>query len=156
MKVIRNIFSFFFGFRGRIGRLHYFIFLILYMPISLIFIGLPNPISNIPLSLILLSLLLLLLITRYSHTIRRVHDYNKNAFDSGLFMATFFSDFIALYNTIMKGGELGYLITLILLAISVISMIILIFIKGDQEENKFGPKPVSFWKKIITAIKKYN
>lgn len=175
MNTIKKIFSFFLGFKGRIGRLHYFIFLILYTLISLFVINFSitilkhtipnilqrsNAIEILFTLLIIISIQILIFRIKYSHIIRRIHDYNKQDSESSLFLAICLSDFIFVFIYIIETfsyysmKELYYLATLVLSLISIISMFILVFIKGDQGNNKFGPKPILFWKKDNIEIKK--
>ncbi|MCK3654599.1 hypothetical protein A4G19_02080 [Pasteurellaceae bacterium Macca] len=108
---------------------------------------------------------------RYSHLIRRVHDFNYKITNSALFYTILLSDLVYLFigipelysfsdsiTPIYNGTSLigvktassqPYLFFLCGF-ISSICLIRLAFIKGTDGENDFGAKPVPFWKKAKT------
>ena len=104
MNMIKNAFAFAFcfSFEGKIGRLHYTIFLliayfwgiiwntIIFPPILYVILvimraafGVTGELVAFGLAMIVSPLVLLLL--KFSHVIRRIHDLNLSAFDSYLF-----------------------------------------------------------------------
>lgn len=165
MNTIKNIFRFFFGFKGRIGRLHYSVFLLsftamyFFFPFSLtrpirmssynLIHSLSSPVvytpdiisSAIAFSLILIITTIFLLI-KYSHITRRIHDYNKKVSNSSLYSIILLLDIISLPIMLIISP-----IYIIVFSISIICMISLAFIKGDDEENNFGKPQILFWKK---------
>ncbi|KMK51206.1 hypothetical protein RO21_07620 [[Actinobacillus] muris] len=161
MNTIKNIFRFFFGFKGRIGRLHYALSLLVLTVISLIMVGFPTVISqNISYSImrgtfasaevvfltVVFALVALLLILKYSHIVRRVHDLNKKATASNLFQTILWIDIISLF-TLFITSDIKILVNLAMTVIHIGCIIALAVKKGNEGKNDFGKPQIPFWKK---------
>lgn len=153
MNLIKRFFGFFFGFNGRIGRLHFAIFLPFLLVIYVFIVGFLsilapsyNASDRLAFIGIVLAIVAIFYVLKYSHLTRRVHDLNKKAMDSSLFTAIFWVDIISTIFTLMNSHILR-LLSLPLALISILCIIILAFKKGDQEENNFGKPQIPFWKK---------
>lgn len=102
MNMIKNVFAFCFSFKGRIGRLHYAIFLLvayfwgiiwntfIFPPLLyliLVFMRVAFGVSGELIGFGIAAIMspIILLILKFSHVIRRIHDLNLSAFDSYLF-----------------------------------------------------------------------
>lgn len=158
MNSIKNFFGFFFGFKGRIGRLHYTFFLlvlaVIYLFASMILelmnIGrvlYNNPTTRYTEYLVYLSAIFtLLIVLKYSLIIRRIHDFNEKATGNKLFQAILWIDILSLFSLLIT-SEIKYFINLAMTVVSISCLIMLAFTKGDIEENYFGKPQVPFWKK---------
>lgn len=162
MNKLRRCWNFFFGFNGRISRLHFAIFLpflvITFMAINFLFFIFSKAIT--PLSIqrsstseiilviaILIIAVVFYLLLKYSHIARRVHDYNKDFWGSKLSSTIVVFEVIATIVSLNGKSEFALLSVYLMGIIGLICLISLAFIKGTEGENNFGPKPVPFWKK---------
>ncbi|QHB17367.1 DUF805 domain-containing protein [Mannheimia pernigra] len=158
MNSLKNFFGFFFGFKGRIGRLHYALFLLVLavnylfasMILELMNIGrvlYNNPTTRYTEYLVYLSAIFaLLIVLKYSLIIRRIHDFNEKATGNKLFQAILWTDILSLFNLSIT-YEMKHFVNLAMTVISISCLIILAFKKGDIKENDFGKPQIPFWKK---------
>lgn len=162
MNSIKSFFSFFFGFKERIGRLHYAIFLPVFAVIYLFiagFLALIGPKLNYHITngtfgseedflglAIIFAVVALVFVFKYSHIVRRIHDLNKNAKDTNLFQTVLWIDILSPF-TLLINSDIKLLINLAMTVISISCLITLAFKKGNEGENDFGKPQVPFWKK---------
>lgn len=162
MNSLRNFLGFFFGFNGRIGRLHYGLFLSVFTIIYLFitgFITLINQnISNRTMRgtfgsaedflflAVTFAVVALILVFKYSHIVRRIHDLNKKATDTNLFQTILWIDILSPF-TLLITSDIKLLVNLVMTVLSISCLITLAFKKGNEGENDFGKPQVPFWKK---------
>lgn len=153
MDIIKNIFSFFFGFKGRISRLHYAVFLPLFLILSVIGNTFSLTISKMTkqefdfqflIWATYIGVFALIMLFKYSHITRRTHDFNKSFWDGGIALTIITLEIVMVIMS-FKGADLG--IYYICGAVSLVFLIILGLVKGTDGENDYGKKPVPFWKK---------
>lgn len=163
MNTIKNVFQFFFGFKGRIGRLHYALFLPIFTVSYLFVVGFLIVVSqNISYSImrgtfgsakdlgsltILFASAALFLILKYSHIVRRIHDLNKEATASDLFQTILCIDILSLF-TLLGTSDIIILVNLAITVIHIGCIIALAVKKGNEGENDFGNPQIPFWKKL--------
>lgn len=162
MNSIKSIFGFFFGFKGRIGRLHYGLFLPVFTIIYLFitgFITLINQnISNRTMRgtfgstedflflAVTFAVVALILVFKYSHIVRRIYDLNKKATDTNLFQTILWIDILSPF-TLLITSDIKLLVNLVMTVLSISCLITLAFKKGNEGENDFGKPQIPFWKK---------
>ncbi|QLB42223.1 DUF805 domain-containing protein [Mannheimia pernigra] len=146
MNSLKNFFGFFFGFKGRIGRLHYALFLLV-LAVSYLFASMilelmnigrvlyNNPTTRYTEYLVYLSAIFaLLIVLKYSLIIRRIHDFNEKATGNKLFQAILWADILSLFNLSIT-YEMKHFVNLAMTVISISCLIILAFKKGDIKEG---------------------
>ncbi|TGZ98602.1 DUF805 domain-containing protein [Rodentibacter pneumotropicus] len=159
MNKLKKTWNFLFGFKGRIGRLHFAIFLPFFIISLFVFntlayvflkgLNSPSTIKNssvyeiIFFAAIVLVLVVLVTIFKYSHIVRRIHDYDKSFGNSGLGIIIALVEIIGTFISLSGKGEYTFFLGFI----SIICLISLVFIKGTKGANQFGAKPIPFWKK---------
>ncbi|MBF0750735.1 MULTISPECIES: DUF805 domain-containing protein [unclassified Pasteurella] len=158
MNKLKKTWNFLFGFKGRIGRLHFAIFLLFFIISLFVFntlayvflqgLNSPSTIKNFSVyeiiffAAIVLVLVVLVTIFKYSHIVRRIHDYDKSFGNSGLGITIALLEIIVVFLSFARSEY-----TLLLGFISLICLTSLVFIKGTKGENQFGAEPIPFWKK---------
>lgn len=161
MNSLKNFFGFFFGFKGRIGRLHFAIFLLLMIPLNFIIATIMPTVLDIifhairtnQLGYALLSILFgvglitLWLGLKYSHLVRRANDYNVSGFKSGLVITIFILDLTSFYFLFIQNWFTKELFSLTLNISQLVCLSYMLFSKGSIGENDFGKPQVPFWKK---------
>ena len=162
MNKLTFCWNFVFGFKGRVSRLHFAMFLpfliIAFIAMNFLFFIFSKAIT--PLSIqrsstseiilviaILIAATVFYLLLKYSHIARRVHDYNKDVWGSGLSSTIIVCDVIGIIVSLNGKSEFALLSVYLMGIIGLICLISLAFIKGTEGENNFGPKPIPFWKK---------
>lgn len=155
MNTIKKIFNFILGFDGRVTRLHYFIFLLFFFVLDFIVVGIIGMIFNSGIRISTVSdtniaIIIFLLWIKYSHIVRRFHDFNTPAGHSYLFLFIFLSDVIAFL--LIRGPVVIQAIILLLHIIAIGCMIALVFFKGTEGRNDFGEQPFSCWKYVRNKI----
>ncbi|QLD33561.1 DUF805 domain-containing protein [Mannheimia varigena] len=162
MNSIKSIFGFFFGFKGRIVRLHYGLFLPIFAVIYLFIVGflaLIVPKINYHIMqgtfglaedflflAVIFAVVALILVFKYSHIVRRIHDLNKKATDTNLFNTVLWIDILSPF-TLLITSDIKLLVNLVMTVLSISCLITLAFKKGNEGENDFGKPQVPFWKK---------
>ena len=158
MNILKRIWNFFFGFSGRIGRLHFAISWLFIFVIGLFITGFTNfailpamrgvKRGDYSVILIILSLLIIHSCLKYSHIARRTHDFGKYFWDSNLASTIALCEIIYIVLSIFaRNTDVGYILMFISAIIGGICFISLIFVKGTQGKNHFGEEPIPFWKK---------
>ena len=163
MNKLKKIWNFLFGFKGRIGRLHFAIFLPFFLISIFIFNVLaypfvrafssPSIVRNSSIyelilgAAILLILMALVTVFKYSHIARRTHDYGKSLGNSGIGTIIILLEIIGTLLVFSGKGEFVMLLLVLLSIIAPIFLIALVFIKGTEGPNQFGEEPIPFWKK---------
>ncbi|WP_373099024.1 MULTISPECIES: DUF805 domain-containing protein [Pasteurellaceae] len=173
MNKLKAIWNFLFGFKGRIGRLHFAIFLP-FLVISFMIFNMLAFVSSKVLALssikqtntyeiiqaiaILLISFVFYILLKYSHIVRRVHDYNKSIGSSVLGSTIIICEILVTFLSLLSSFILTshslediYIAITLLGFIGLICLISLIFIKGTKGENQFGKEPIPFWKKQNSA-----
>ncbi|OOF49903.1 hypothetical protein BKK52_02570 [Rodentibacter trehalosifermentans] len=155
MSKLKKIWNFLFGFKGRIGRLHFAIFLPFLLIVSMVCFTLiltcldiiRAPLVEVIYKIIAIGIMLILfffqIIFKYSHIARRIHDYDKCLGNSGLGITIILIEIIAILLSFVGMGEYIRLLAII----GIICFIALALIKGTKGENQFGSEPIPFWKK---------
>lgn len=162
MNSLKNFFGFFFGFKGRVGRLHYAVFLPIFAVIYLFiagFLALIGPKLNYHITngtfgsaedflglAIIFAVVALVLVFKYSHIVRRIHDLNKKATNTNLFQTILWIDILSPF-TLLITSDIKLLVNLVMTVLSISCLITLAFKKGNEGENDFGKPQVPFWKK---------
>ncbi|MEG9498832.1 DUF805 domain-containing protein [Mannheimia indoligenes] len=159
MNSIKSFFGFFFGFKGRIGRLHYGLFLPVFTIIYLFITGfltlINQKISNSTMRssaedflglAVIFAIVALVLVFKYSHIVRRIHDLNKKATDTNLFNTVLWIDILSPF-TLLITSDIKLLVNLVMTVLSISCLITLAFKKGNEGENDFGKPQIPFWKK---------
>ncbi|MCK3654597.1 hypothetical protein A4G19_02070 [Pasteurellaceae bacterium Macca] len=175
MNKIKGVLAFFLGFKGRIGRLHYaiflpFLFALMILSGSLWFMvgvsiakvkyigGYEFELLFVILGAILGSILTIMF--KYSHLTRRVHDFNYKVTNSILFNTILIIEIIAtvlpLLGVNMKDG--AFMLFILGGIIALICLISLAFIKGTDGENNFGVRSIPFWenRKFLSGVHLIN
>ncbi|MDG6894830.1 DUF805 domain-containing protein [Volucribacter amazonae] len=149
--MLKKVFWFLFGFKGRISRLHFTLFLpflsILFLLLASFFTFMIKKSHNInSFSDLMISLLLVLfiagiyLLIKYSHIVRRIHDFDKKANESLLFIIIFLCDVISFFFPFLDQNGFVVILRPILAILSIICIISLCFIKGSKSTNSFDDK----------------
>lgn len=160
MNSLKNFFGFFFGFKRRIGRLHFAIFLILMIPLNFTMATIIPTALEITLHTIktdqlgyaLLSILvsvglfLLWFGVKYSHIVRRIHDLNKKANNTNLFQTILWIDILSPF-TLLISPDIRLLVNLVMAVIMISCFVTLAFKKGNEGDNDFSKPQIPFWKK---------
>lgn len=176
MGTIEKILKSIFGFKGRINRMRYLVALpiiitgeIVKFSLAMIFISVVsdyyngynhifmNSIMGYPLSVCII----IFFVFKYSHISRRIQDFNKSISESWLGWLEVISDIFFAIGLIQVNNGLasplgvlsitfgiGSLFITFGAGLGIIILIRLVFIKGNDEDNKYGSKPKPFGKMV--------